>query len=80
MTKKDLLKALDTGTVRCLIDDELKQFSRKADITGMPKTAVSKADKGATIGVYELGSGELTTITNAEMKNVIGTGLDTADK
>jgi hypothetical protein len=74
MTKKDLVKELDSGTVRCRIDGVLKQFTRNTEITGITKAQIKKLDKGASICVFELGSREITTITNAEMDDIIGTG------
>jgi|AJXC01.1.fsa_nt_gi hypothetical protein len=85
MTKKDLVKALNEGTVRVRIDGEIKQFTRNASKTGMvddtqdntlTNAKIKEADSGATIGVYELGSGKLTTITNAEITDIIGHGCD----
>ena len=88
MTKADLIKELKNGVVRARIDGELKQFTRNADLTGLTEddmdnvltnAKIKESDSGATIGVFELGSGKLTTITNKEMKDIIGFGLDTGE-
>lgn len=84
MTKKDLVKALNNGTVRARIDGAIRQFTRKASLTGLledglntqlTNAKIKESDEGATIGVFELGTGKLTTITNADMDDIIGHGL-----
>jgi len=82
MTKTELLKHLKEGVVRARIDGEVRQFTRNASKTGLMEDGdlnvltdakIKEADSGATIGVYELGIGKLTTITNKEMNDIIGT-------
>jgi hypothetical protein len=88
MLKKDLLKLLNDGVVRAKVDNAVKQFTRNADLTGLTEddmdnvltnAKIKEADSGATIGVFELGSGKLTTITNADMTDIIGSGLNTGE-
>jgi hypothetical protein len=84
MTKKDLISKLDSSVVRCIIDDKLRQFTRKADLSGLNSdmadsrltdAEIKKHDKGANIGVFDLGNGVMTTITTADMTNVLGTSV-----
>jgi hypothetical protein len=81
MTKTNLLKELNKGVVRARIDGEIRQFTRKASLTGLVEdyelniltnAKIKQGDDGATIGVFELGSGKLTTITNKDMTDIIG--------
>jgi len=85
MTKKELMSKLDSSVVRCIIDDKLRQFTRKADLSGLNSSVddailtnaeIKKHDKGANIGVFDLGNGVMTTITNAQITNVLGTSAD----
>ncbi len=85
MTKKDLVSKLDESVVRCIIDDKLRQFTRNADLSGLnngidsdvlTNAEIKKHDKGANIGVFDLGNGVMTTITNAEMNNILGYSSD----
>ena len=82
MKKAELIKHLKEGVVRAKIDGEIRQFTRNASKTGLMEDGdlnvltddkIKAADDGATIGVYELGTGKLTTITNKDMNNIIGT-------
>jgi hypothetical protein len=84
MTKKELVEKLDNSVVRCIIDDKLRQFTRKADLSGLNSSVddailtnaeIKKHDKGANIGVFDLGNGVMTTITTADMTNVLGTSV-----
>jgi hypothetical protein len=85
MTKKDLVSKLDESVVRCIIDDKLRQFTRNADLSGLnngidsdvlTNAEIKKHDKGANIGVFDLGNGVMTTITNAKMNNILGYSSD----
>jgi hypothetical protein len=78
MTKKDLVKSLDSGVIKCKIDNAVRQFTRDPDLSGIDttKAAIKSLDKGADIGVYELGDGEFTTITNADMTDIISNSSD----
>jgi hypothetical protein len=78
MTKKDLVKSLDSGVIKCKIDDAVRQFTRDPELVGIDvtKAAIKGLDKGAAIGVYELGIGEFTTITNADMTDIISNSSD----
>ena len=85
MNKKELVKALDNGVIKCKIDGEIKQFTRNPDLTGLnsdideqviSKASIKQHDAGSSIGVYELGSSKFTTITNAEMTDIMWNSAD----
>ena len=76
MTKKELLKRLDEGPVRVIIDGKLRQLTRKA-ANSEQKAAYKALDEGSNIGVWDMGSADITSIQNKDIESVIGYGLDT---
>ena len=76
MTKKELLKRLDEGPVRVIIDGKLRQLTRKA-ANSEQKKAYKALDEGANIGVWDMGIADITSITVKDVESVIGHGLDT---
>jgi len=85
MTKKDLLKSLQSGVVRCKIGGEMKQITRNAELTGLTEDGndmvitnkqIKSADKGATIGVFDIANGVFLSIKNADIEKVIGTSVE----
>ena len=54
MTKKELLKLLEAGPVRCTIDGQLRQLTRKAANSDQ-KAAYKALDEGSNIGVWDMG-------------------------
>ena len=79
MNKKELLKLLDKGHVRCIIDGKMRQLTRVA-ATKEQKKAYYDLDKGPNIGVWDMGSADIVSIQNKDIESVIGSGLDTPDK
>ena len=75
MTKKELLKLLDAGPVRVLIDGKLRQVTRKA-ANSEQKAAYKALDEGANIGVWDMGIADITTIQNKDIESIIGHGRD----
>ena len=76
MTKKELLKLLDAGPVRVLIDGKLRQVTRKA-ANSEQKAAYKALDEGANIGVWDMGIADITSITVKDVESMIGHGRDT---
>ena len=76
MTKKELLKRLDEGPVRVIIDGKLRQLTRKA-ANSEQKTAYKALDEGSNIGVWDMGSADITSIQVKDVESMIGYGLDT---
>ena len=76
MTKKELLKRLDEGPVRVIIDGKLRQLTRKAP-NAEQKKAYKALDEGANIGVWDMGIADITSITVKDVESMIGFGLDT---
>ena len=76
MTKKELLKRLDAGPVRVIIDGKLRQLTRKA-ANSEQKAAYKALDEGANIGVWDMGIADITSIQNKDIESVIGHGRDT---
>ena len=76
MTKKELLKHLDAGPVRVIIDGKLRQLTRKA-ANSEQKKAYKELDEGSNIGVWDMGIADITSITVKDVESVIGHGLDT---
>ena len=76
MNKKELLKLLDKGPVRVIIDGKLRQLTRKA-ATKEQKKAYYDLDKGPDIGVWDMGTAEVVVIQNKDIESVIGSGRDT---
>jgi hypothetical protein len=79
MTKKDLLKKLNAGPVRCKINGKLRQFTRMAS-TKDAKTFITSLDEGANIGVWDMGDAVVTSIQNKDIESIIGIGLDKVDE
>ena len=75
MNKKELLKLLDAGPVRCIIDGKLRQLTRKA-ATKEQKKAYYDLDKGPNIGVWDMGIADMVAIQNKDIESVIGSGRD----
>ncbi len=75
MTKKELLKHLDAGPVRCKINGELRQLTRKA-ANSAQKAAYKSLDEGSNIGVWDMGLAKIVSIQNKEIETVIGQGLN----
>jgi len=75
MTKKELLKLLDEGPVRCMIDGKLRQLTRVAG-NQEQKKAYYDLDKGPNIGVWDMGTAQVTAIQNKDVEKVIGHGRD----
>ena len=76
MTKKELLKHLDAGPVRVIIDGKLRQLTRKA-ANSEQKKAYKALDEGANIGVWDMGIADITSITVKDVESMIGYGRDT---
>ena len=76
MTKKELLKHLDAGPVRVIIDGKLRQLTRKA-ANSEQKKAYKELDEGSNIGVWDMGIADITSITVKDVESMIGHGLDT---
>ena len=76
MTKKELLKRLDAGPVRVIIDGRLRQLTRKA-ANSEQKKAYKALDEGSNIGVWDMGIADITTITVKSVESIIGHGRDT---
>ena len=76
MTKKELLKHLDAGPVRVIIDGKLRQLTRKA-ANSEQKAAYKALDEGSNIGVWDMGIADITSITVKDVESVIGHGRDT---
>ena len=76
MTKKELLKRLDAGPVRVIIDGKLRQITRKA-ANSEQKAAYKALDEGSNIGVWDMGIADIVTITVKDVESMIGYGLDT---
>ena len=76
MTKKELLKHLDAGPVRVIIDGKLRQLTRKA-ANSEQKKAYKELDEGSNIGVWDMGIADITSIQNKDIESIIGHGLDT---
>ena len=76
MTKKELLKLLDAGPVRVIIDGKLRQLTRVA-ATKAQKKAYYDLDKGPNIGVWDMGAADVVAIQNKDIESVIGSGRDT---
>ena len=74
MTKKELLKLLEAGPVRCTIDGQLRQLTRKAANSDQ-KAAYKALDEGSNIGVWDMGEAGITSIQNKNL-SVIGHGLN----
>ncbi len=79
------MKALDNGVIKCKIEGSIKQFTRKPELTGLnedinektiTKSAIKKLDEGSNIGVFEIGSSTFTSVTNAEMTEIISNSAD----
>ena len=80
MTKKELLKKLADGPVRCKMKDgKLRQVTRVYSTKEM-KGWMTQLDDGATIGVYDMGDAGISTIKNADIESVIWSGLDKPDE
>jgi len=80
VTKKDLLKALGDGPVRCKMKNgTLRQVTRVSSTKEM-KNWLTGLDDGATIGVWDMGDAVISTIKNADISSVIGSGLDKPDE
>jgi len=79
MNKKELLKLLDKGPVRVVIDGKLRQLTRVA-ATKEQKKAYYDLDKGPNIGVWDMGTADIVAIQNKDIESVIGSGLDKPDK
>jgi hypothetical protein len=85
MTKKDLVKTLDNGVIKCKIDGSIKQYTRQPELTGLTedinentidKSAIKSLDSGADIGVFDLISSTFTTVTNADMDDILSISSD----
>ena len=76
MTKKELLKHLDAGPVRVIIDGKLRQLTRVA-ANAEQKKAYKALDEGSNIGVWDMGIADITSIQNKDIESIIGHGLDT---
>lgn len=74
MTKKELLKLLEAGPVRCKIDGTLRQVTRKA-ANSAQKAAYKSLDEGSNIGVWDMGEAKIVSIQNKNL-SVIGHGLN----
>jgi len=79
MNKKELLKLLDKGPVRVVIDGKMRQLTRVA-ATKEQKKAYYDLDKGPNIGVWDMGTADIVAIQNKDIESVIGSGLDKPDK
>ena len=76
MTKKELLKRLEDGPCRVIIDGKLRQLTRVAG-SKEQKKAYYDLDTGPNIGVWDLGTAEVTSIQNKDVESMIGHGRDT---
>ena len=76
MTKKELLKRLEAGPCRVMIDGKLRQLTRVA-ASQEQKKAYYDLDIGPNIGVWDMGSAEVTSIQNKDIESMIGYGRDT---
>jgi flagellar hook assembly protein FlgD len=76
MTKKELLKRLNEGPVRVKIDGKLRQLTRKAP-NAEQKAAYKALDEGSNIGVWDMGTADITSIQVKDVESMIGFGLDT---
>ena len=76
MTKKELLKRLNEGPVRVIIDGKLRQLTRKA-ANAEQKAAYKALDEGSNIGVWDMGIADVTSIQVKDVESMIGFGLDT---
>ena len=76
MTKKELVKRLEEGPVRVIIDGKLRQLTRKA-ANSEQKAKYKSLDEGSNIGVWDMGIADITTIQNKDIESVLGHGLDT---
>ena len=76
MTKKELLKHLDAGPVRLIIDGKLRQLTRKA-ANSEQKAAYKALDEGSNIGVWDMGVADIRSITVKDVESMIGHGRDT---
>ena len=76
MTKKELLKRLNEGPVRVIIDGKLRQFTRKA-ANAEQKAAYKALDEGSNIGVWDMGSADIISIETKDVESMIGFGRDT---
>ncbi len=80
MTKKELLKILGEGPVRAKMKDgRLRQVTRVSSTKEM-KDWLTGLDDGATIGVWDMGEAVISTIKNADIESIIGSGLDKPDE
>jgi hypothetical protein len=67
MTKKEVLVSLEEGPVLITAG----QFTRNSEIVvavGKTVKQMKKLDKGTAIGVLDIGSNELTTVTAKQFK------------
>ena len=78
MTKKELLKRLEAGPCRVLIDGKLRQLTRVAGSKEQKKPYYD-LDTGPNIGVWDLGTAEVTSIQNKDVESMIGHGRDTGE-
>jgi len=76
MTKKELLKHLNDGPVRVIIDGKLRQLTRVAG-SKEQKDAYKALDEGSNIGVWDMGIADVTSITVKDVESMIGYGRDT---
>jgi len=76
MTKKELLKRLEEGPVRVIIDGKLRQLTRKA-ANSEQKALYKELDEGSNIGVWDMGIADIVTITAKSVESMIGYGRDT---
>jgi hypothetical protein len=76
MTKKELLKRLEDGPCRVIIDGKLRQLTRVAG-SKEQKKAYYDLDTGPNIGVWDIGAAEVTSIQNKDVESMIGHGRDT---
>ena len=73
MTKKELVKRLEEGPVRVIIDGKLRQLTRKA-ANSEQKAKYKSLDEGSNIGVWDMGIAGITTITAKSVETMIGYG------
>tara|TARA_B110000881_G_scaffold183575_1_gene170834 strand:+ start:367 stop:606 length:240 start_codon:yes stop_codon:yes gene_type:complete len=79
MTKKELLKKLSAGPVRCKINGKLRQLTRMSS-TKEAKDFITSLDEGANIGVWDMAEAVVTSIQNKDIESIIGSGLDKPDE
>ena len=79
MSKKDLLKHLNDGPVRVIIDGKLRQLTRVAG-SKEQKAAYKELDEGANIGVWDMGIADVTSIQAKDIESMIGFGRDTTSE